>query len=82
MVMVVMAMKIVQYVKAGEEEPSIPEWVRNPSIQVVVIPGWRIVSNNRWTFSIVVFVYFRRRNVFTFRRWLTFCVLVGCRHNS
>jgi hypothetical protein len=82
MMVVMMDMKIVQDEKAREEETRTPEWVRNPAIKVVVIPGRGIVSDNRWTFSIVVLVNYRRRNVFTARRWWTFCVLLGSRHNS
>jgi hypothetical protein len=77
--MTMMNMKIVQDEKAREEETRTPEWVRNPSVQIVVIPGRWIVSDNRWTFSIVVAFNYRRRDVFTARRWLTFCVLLGSR---
>lgn len=82
MMMVVVEMKIIQDEKAREEETRTPEWVRNPSVQVVIIPGRRIVSDNRRTFSIVILVNYRRRNVFTARRWLTFCILLGSRRNS
>jgi hypothetical protein len=66
--MTMMDMKIVQDEKAREEETRTPEWVRNPSVQVVVVPGRGIVSDNRRTFSIVVLVNYRRWNVFTARR--------------
>jgi|GEM_PF-5963929 hypothetical protein len=82
MMMVMKDMKVVQDEKAREEETRTPEWVRNPSIQVVVIPGRGIVSDNRWTFGIVVLVNYRGRNVFTARRWWTFSGLPGSRHNS
>jgi len=45
-----MDMKIVQDEKAREEEARTPEWVRNPSVQVVVIPGRGIVGDYRGTF--------------------------------
>ena len=80
--MMVMDVKIVQDEKAREEETSAEEWVRNPSVQVVIIPRWRIVGDHRRTFLVIVIFNFRRGNVFTARRWLTFCVLLGCRCNS
>jgi hypothetical protein len=82
MVMMMMDMEIVQNKKAREEETRTPEWVGNPSIQVVVIPGRWIISNHRRTFIIVVLVNCFRWNVFTARRWLTFCVLFGARCKS
>jgi hypothetical protein len=33
-----------------------PEWIRNPGIQVIIILGWGIVSNNRWTLIVVIIV--------------------------
>jgi len=78
--MTMMVMKIVQNKKAREEETRIPEWVGNPSVKVVIIPGRWIISNHRRTFVIVVFINYRRRNIFTACRRLTFGVLA--RRNS
>jgi hypothetical protein len=77
---IMMVMKIVQDKKAREEETRTPEWVRNPSVKVVIIPGRWIISNYRRTFIVVVFVNYRWRNVFTACRRLTFGVLT--RRNS
>lgn len=50
--------KVVQNKKPGEEESRVPEWIRDPGVQVVIIPGRRIVSDNRRTFFIVIIVYY------------------------
>jgi hypothetical protein len=79
MMVMMMDMKIVQNKKAREEETGTPEWVGNPSVQIVVIPGWWIISHHRRTFVIVILVNYFRWNVFAARRGLTFCVLFGSR---
>jgi hypothetical protein len=38
--------KIVETVESGEPEPTIPEWIRNPGIQITVIRRWRIISHD------------------------------------
>ena len=81
-VMTIMVMKIVQDKEAREEETRTPDWVGDPSVQVVIIPGRWIVGDYRRTFSVVILVNDRRRNVFTARGWLTLCILLGSRHNS
>ena len=43
--------------ESGEEEPGEPERIRNPAVQVVIIPGRRIVGDHRWTLFIVIIVY-------------------------
>jgi hypothetical protein len=80
--MTMMDMKIVQDEKTREEETRTPEWIRNPSIQVVVIPRRRIISNHWRAFIVVVLVNYRRRNGFDAQRWLTLSVLPGTRCNS
>jgi hypothetical protein len=82
MMIMVEMMKIVQDEKAREEETRTPEGIRHPCVQVVVIPGRRIISNHWRTFIIVVLVNYWRRNVFSARRWSIFCVLLGSRRNS
>ncbi len=74
-------MKIVQDVKAREEETRTPEWIRHPAIQVVVIPRRRIVSDNRRAFLIVIVVNFLRLGVFATCWGLTLCILTGPRCN-
>jgi hypothetical protein len=69
--------KIVQDEESREEEPGTPERIRNPAIQVVIIPGRRIVGDNRRPFVIVIVVDFLRLNVFATRGGLTLCVLLG-----
>jgi hypothetical protein len=69
--------KIVQDEESREEEPGTPERIRNPAIQVVIIPGRRIVGDNRRPFVIVIVVDFLRLNVFATRGGLTLRVLLG-----
>ena len=49
------SVKIVEDEEPWEPEPRIPKWIRNPGIQVIIIPGRRIVTNN-WGALIVVIV--------------------------
>jgi hypothetical protein len=81
-VVMMVDMEIVQNKKAREEEARTPEWERNPSIQVAVVPGRWVISNHRRTFIIVVLINDLRGNVFTARRRLTFCVLFGSGYKS
>ena len=69
--------KIVQDEESREEEPGTPERIRNPVIQVVIIPGRSIVGDNRRPFVIVIIVDFLRLNVFGARGGLTLRVLLG-----
>jgi len=55
-VMAMMDVKIAQDEKTREPECTIPERVRNPSVQIIVIPGRGIVSDNGWTFRVEVVV--------------------------
>jgi hypothetical protein len=83
--MVVMAhndnVKVVQDEESREEEPCTPERIRNPAIQVVIIPGRRIVGDNRRPFVIVIVVDFLRLNVFATCGRLTLCVLARPRRD-
>jgi hypothetical protein len=82
MVVMMVNMEIVQDKKARKEEARTPEWERNPSVQVAVVPGRWIISNHWRTFIIVVPVNDLRGKVFTARRRLTFCVLFGSGYKS
>ncbi|MGB7064636.1 MAG: hypothetical protein WBF55_05750, partial [Syntrophobacteria bacterium] len=42
--------------ESRERKPGIPEGIRNPSIQVEVICWWRIVSDYRRAFVVVIIV--------------------------
>jgi len=79
-VMTIMVMKIIQDKKAREEGTRTPEWVGNPSVKGVIIPGRWIVSDDGRPFIVVVVVNYRRRNKFTACLRLAFGVLV--RRNS
>ena len=69
--------KVVQNKKPGEEESRVPEWIRDPGVQVVIIPRRRVVGDDRRTFLIVIVVYYR---------WVRFGLVFGnlagiTRHN-
>ncbi len=70
--------EIVQNEKSREDESGAPEWIHNPVIQIIIIPGRRIVSNHRGTFLVVVVVYYGG-----VRLGLVFSILIGAtRDNS
>jgi hypothetical protein len=48
------SVEVVQTEEPREPESRTPEWIRNPGIQVIIIPGWRIVSHNGWTLIVVI----------------------------
>jgi hypothetical protein len=56
--------EVVENKEPWEIEPGEPEGRRNPGIKIVVIPGWRVVSNHRWPLIVVVVVNDRRISVF------------------
>jgi hypothetical protein len=51
--------EVVQDEEPRKEEPRVPERIRNPCVKVIVIPWRRIVCDDRWTFLIVIIVYYR-----------------------
>jgi hypothetical protein len=62
--------KVMEDEESREEKPEIPEGIRNPSIQVEIICWWRIVSNYRRAFTVVIIVDHRRFGIpRTCRRW-------------
>jgi hypothetical protein len=54
------SVEVVQTEESWEPESRKPEWIRNPGIQIIIIPGWRIVSHNRWTFGVVIVIDYLR----------------------
>ena len=74
--------EIVQDEEPREEESRAPEWIRDPGVEVVVIPGRWVISDDRRTFLIVVVVDDRGLNVLATCWRLTLCVLVRSGHNS
>jgi hypothetical protein len=51
-----MSMKIMEDKKSGEKEPRTPERIRNPSIQVIIRLGRRVVCNHRRGIIIIIVV--------------------------
>jgi hypothetical protein len=52
--------EVVQDEEPTEEEPGMPEWIRNPCIKVIVIPWGKIICDHGRAFLIVVVVDYRR----------------------
>ncbi len=82
MMMMMVNIKIVQDEKPREEESGAPEWVRDPGIKIIVIPGWRVVTNDRRTLLVVIIVNGLRRKVLTACWRLTLGVLARSWYNS
>ena len=51
--------EIMQAEETRKEESAPPEWKWDPSIEIVVVPGRRIISNHGWTFLIIITVNYR-----------------------
>jgi hypothetical protein len=64
-------MEIIENKEPREVEPSVPEWGRNPRIEIVIIRWRGIISYNRRAFGIVVVID---------HRWLR--VLRHCRRRD
>jgi hypothetical protein len=58
-------MEVMQAEETREEKSTRPEWVGDPSIHIIVIPGWRIVAHDGWTFVVIIIVDHRRIGVIT-----------------
>ena len=50
------SVEVVENVESGEPETGVPEGIRDPCVHVIVIPGRRIVSDDRRPFIVVVVV--------------------------
>lgn len=51
------SVEIMQTEKAREEKSAPPERVRNPGVQIIIIPRWRIVCDYRRAFLVIIVVY-------------------------
>jgi len=72
------SVKITQTEEPREEKSTVPEGIREPVIQIVIIPRRGVISDYRRAFLIVVIVYHRR-----IRLGLTLSVLARApRHNG
>ena len=70
------SVKIAKDEESREPEPCIPEWIRDPGIQVVIIPGRRIVANNWGALIVVIIIDDRWFIVFrVILRWLSSRIL-------
>jgi hypothetical protein len=58
-------MEVMQAEETREEKSTPPEWVWDPSIHIIVIPGWRIVAHHGWAFVVIIIVDYRRISVIT-----------------
>ena len=50
------SVKVMEDEEAREKGTGAPEWIRDPSVHVVIIPGRRIVRDDWRTFIIVVVI--------------------------
>jgi hypothetical protein len=75
--------EVVQDEEAPEEETGPPEWVWNPTIHIIVIPGRRIIADHGWTFVVIVIVDYRRIGVIrvTCRRFASSITSRGIGHD-
>ena len=48
--------KIMQAEEATEVKSTPPEWVWDPGIHIIVIPGRRIIADHGWTFFVIIIV--------------------------
>ena len=69
--------KVVKNEESREEEPTAPEWRRNPCVQVIIIQRRRIVRNYRWTLIVIIIVNDRGFGVLRRCGRLSFRVLTG-----
>jgi hypothetical protein len=51
------SVKIMQTEEAWEEKSTGPERIRNPAVQVMIIPRRRVVRDNRGPFFIIIVGY-------------------------
>jgi hypothetical protein len=54
--MVMMHAEIAKNEEASESKPSPPERVRDPVVKICIVPGWRIISHNRRSIFIIIFI--------------------------
>jgi hypothetical protein len=76
-------MEIMQTEETREEKSAPPEWVWDPGIHIIVVPGWRIVANHGWTFVVIIIVDYRRIGVIavTYRRFASGIASRGIGHD-
>ncbi len=70
-------MKIMQDEKPAKKEPRIPERIRNPTVQIIVGHGRRIVGNYRRAIIIVIIVDNLRARIRDVIIYLRFHIFVG-----
>jgi len=76
-------MKITQAEEASEVKSTPPEWIGNPGIHIIVIPGRRIIADHGWTFVVIIIVDYRRIEVVTvtYRRFASNIASRGIGHD-
>jgi hypothetical protein len=70
--------KVMKHVESREEESCVEKWKRYPGVQVIVIPGWWIIGDHRWTFAVVIVIDYRWFGIFRILRRITFCICTCC----
>jgi hypothetical protein len=49
--------EVMQDEEPMEVESVPPEWIRDPGVQVIIIPWGRIICDNRGAFLIIIVIY-------------------------
>jgi len=57
------SMEIMENKEPREIKPGVPEWARDPRVQVIIIPGRGIIGDDRRAFGIVIIIDFGGRRV-------------------
>jgi hypothetical protein len=65
-------MEVMQAEETRIEKSPPPEWIWNPGIHIIVIPGRRIIGDYRRTLVIIIIVYYSTANL-----RLVFSILTG-----
>jgi hypothetical protein len=70
------SMEIMENKEPREIKPGVPEWAGDPGVQVRIIPGWRIIGDDRRAFGVVIIIDFGGRRVLRGGRRRAFTVLI------
>jgi hypothetical protein len=70
------SMEIMENKVPREIEPGVPEWAGDPGVQVIIIPGRRVIGDDRRAFGIVIIIDFGGCRVLRGSRGWAFTVLI------
>jgi hypothetical protein len=70
------SMEIMENKVPREIKPGVPEWARDPGVQVMIIPGRRIIGDDGRAFGIVIIIDFGGCRVLRGCWGWTFAILI------